>query len=58
LSKGNALSLACRTLLAFHLQNHFVAVDTYNSPIPSIDPSEFYRVLGVKLNTSLTFIKH
>jgi hypothetical protein len=29
----------------------------YNSPIPSIDPSKSYRVLGVELNTTLTFNK-
>jgi hypothetical protein len=56
-SKGNTRPLANRTLLASRLQNHFVTVNTYNSPIPSIDPSEPYRVLGVELNTSLNFTK-
>jgi hypothetical protein len=41
-SKGNALSLANRTLLASRLQNHFVTINTHNSPIPSIGPSESY----------------
>jgi hypothetical protein len=36
----------------------FATINTLNSPIPSIDPSESYRVLGVDLNTTLTFTKH
>jgi hypothetical protein len=57
-STGNALSLANRTLLATRLQNHFVTVNMYNSPIPSIDPTESYRVLRVELNTTQTFTQH
>jgi hypothetical protein len=57
-SKGNSLSLANRTFHTSRLQTHFVTVKAYNSPIPSIDPSESYRVLGVELNTTLDFSKH
>jgi hypothetical protein len=57
-SKSNALSLGNCHLLASCLQNHFVSVNTYNSPIFSIDPSEPYRVLGVEIDTSLNFTKH
>jgi hypothetical protein len=51
----NALSLANRTLLASRLQTHFITINSSPSPIPSIAPSDTYRVLGVELNTSLTF---
>jgi hypothetical protein len=51
---GNAFSLANRTLLASRLQKQFI---TRNSR-PSIGPSDTYRVLGVELNTSITFTKH
>jgi hypothetical protein len=54
----SALSLANRTLLVSRLQNHFVTINPHTSPIPSIGPSDTYRVLGVELNTSLTFTKH
>jgi hypothetical protein len=57
-SKGNALSLANRTLLASRLPNHFVTINTHNSPISSTGPSESYRVLGIELNTTLSFTKH
>jgi hypothetical protein len=57
-SKGNALSLANPTLHASRMQKHDVTINTCNSPIPSIDPSESYRVLGVELNTTLTFTNH
>jgi hypothetical protein len=57
-SKGNAFSLSNRTLVASRLQNHFVTIITLNSPIPSINPSESYRVLGVELSTTLTFTEH
>jgi hypothetical protein len=40
------------------MQKHFVTINTCNSPIPSIDASESYKVLGVELNTTLTFTKH
>jgi hypothetical protein len=56
--RSNALSLANRTLLASHLQNHFVIIKAHYSPIPSISPSDSYRVLGVKFNTALTFTEH
>jgi hypothetical protein len=56
--KAIALSLAIRTLLAPHLQNHFVTINTRNSTIPSIGPSKLYEVLGVELNTTLTFTKY
>jgi hypothetical protein len=48
----NALSLANRTLLASRLQTHFITINSRPSPIPSIGPSDTYRVLGVELNTS------
>jgi hypothetical protein len=57
-SKGNALFLASRTLLASRLKNHFVTINSHKSPIPSIGPSESSRVLGVELKTTLTFSKH
>jgi hypothetical protein len=57
-SKGNSLSLSNRTLLASRLQKHNVTINTFNCTIPSIDPSESYRVLGVEINTTLTFTKH
>jgi hypothetical protein len=57
-SKGNALSPSNRTLFAFRLQKHFVTINTLDSPIPSINPSESSRVLGAELNTTLTFTKH
>jgi hypothetical protein len=50
-SKGTALSLANRFLLASRLQNHFVNVNSYNSPIPFIDTSDSYRVFGVELSS-------
>jgi hypothetical protein len=53
-----ALSLANRTLLASRLQKEFITINSSSSPIPSIGPSDTYRVLGVELNTSLTFTKH
>jgi hypothetical protein len=40
--RGNALSLANRNLLAYHLQNHFVAINSHTHPIPSIGPSDTY----------------
>jgi hypothetical protein len=55
---SNALSLANRTLIAFRLKQHFITIDSHSSPIPSIGPSDTYRVFGVELNTSLTFTKH
>jgi hypothetical protein len=57
-SKGNARSLANRTLLASRLQSYFVTINTYNSPIPSIGPSESCRVLEVELNTTINFTEH
>jgi hypothetical protein len=54
---GNALSLANRTLLASRLQTQFITINSRPSPIPSIGPSDTYRVLGVELNTSLTFTR-
>jgi hypothetical protein len=58
LEKGNALSLAYRTLLASRLQNHFVTINMHNFTIPYIDPSDSCRVLGVELNTTLNFTTH
>jgi hypothetical protein len=55
---GNALSLANNTLLASRLQTQFITLNSCPAPIPSIGPSDTYRVLGVELNTSLTFTKH
>jgi hypothetical protein len=55
---GNALSLANITLLASRLQTQFITIISNPAPIPSIGPSDTYRVLGVELNTSLTFAKH
>jgi hypothetical protein len=56
--RGKALSPANRSLLASNLQNHFVTIKSHTHSIPSIGPSDTYRVLGVELNTSLTFTKH
>jgi hypothetical protein len=56
-NKCNACSLANPTLLASCLENHFVTVNTVKSPLPSIGPTESYRVLGVELNTTLNFTK-
>jgi hypothetical protein len=55
---SNTLCLANHKLLASRLQNHFITINSHFSPIPSLGPSDTYRVLGVELNTSLTFIKH
>jgi hypothetical protein len=55
---GNALSLANRTLPACRIQKQLVIINSSSSPVPSIGPSDTYRVLGVDLNTSLTFTKH
>jgi hypothetical protein len=55
---GNALSLANITLLASRLQAQFITNNSNRAHIPSIGPSDTYRVLGVELNTSLTFTKH
>jgi hypothetical protein len=55
---SNALSLANRTLLASRLQTQFITINSRPSHIPSISPSDTYRVLGVELSTSLTFTKH
>jgi hypothetical protein len=55
---GNALSLANITLLASRLQTQFITINSNRAPIPSIGPSDTYRVLRVELNTSLTFTKH
>jgi hypothetical protein len=55
---GNALSLANTTLLASRLQTQFITINSNPAPIPSIGPSDTYRVLGIELNTSLTFTKH
>jgi hypothetical protein len=52
---GNALSPANQTLLASRLQKQFITIHSRSSPFPSIGPSDTYRVLGVELNTSLTF---
>jgi hypothetical protein len=52
---GNALSLANITLLASRLQTQFITIKSNRALIPSIGPSDTYRVLGVELNTSLTF---
>jgi hypothetical protein len=54
---GNALSPANRTLLASRLQKQVINIDSRPSSIPSIGPSDTCRVLGVELNTSLTFTK-
>jgi hypothetical protein len=58
LHSGNALRPANQTFLASRLQKHFTTIDPHPSPIPSIGPSDTYKVLGVELNTSLTFTKH
>jgi hypothetical protein len=55
---SNALSLANRTLLTSRLQLQFITINSSSSPLPSIGPSDTYRVLGVELNTSLAFTKH
>jgi hypothetical protein len=55
---GNALSLANIVLLASRLQTQYITINSVPAPIPSIGPSDTYRVLGVELNTSLTFTKH
>jgi hypothetical protein len=55
---GNAPSPANCTLIAYRLQTHFITINSHPSPIPSIGPSDTYRVLGVELNTSLTMSKH
>jgi hypothetical protein len=57
-SKGNALSPSNRPLLAARLQHKHFFVRVSTSPIPTISPSETCRVLGVDLNTTLTFTKH
>jgi hypothetical protein len=51
----NALSLANITLLASRLQTQFITINSNRAPIPSIGPSDTYRVLGVELNTFPTF---
>jgi hypothetical protein len=55
---GNALSLANCTLLASRLQTQFININFRPSRITSIGPSDTHRVLGVELNTSLTFTRH
>jgi hypothetical protein len=55
---GNALSIANISLLASRLQSQFITITSDPAPIPSIGPSDTYRVLGVEHNTSLTFTKH
>jgi hypothetical protein len=55
---GNALSLANITLLASRLQTQISTINSNRALIPFIGPSDTYRVLGVELNTSLTFTKH
>jgi hypothetical protein len=55
---GNALSLASTTMLESRLQTRFITINSNPASIPSIGPSDTYRVLGVELNTSLTFTKH
>jgi hypothetical protein len=55
---GNALSLPNIALLASRLQTQFITINSTPAPISSIGPSDTYRVLGVELNTSLTFTKH
>jgi hypothetical protein len=55
---GNALFLSNITLLASRLQTQFITINSNPAPIPSIGPSDTHRVLGVELNTSLTFTKH
>jgi hypothetical protein len=55
---GNALSLANIALLASRLKTQFITINSTPVLIPSIGPSDTYRVLGVELNTSLTFTKH
>jgi hypothetical protein len=54
---GNAFSLANIALLASRLQSQFITIDSNPATIPSISPSDTYRVVGVELNTSLTFTK-
>jgi hypothetical protein len=58
LSKGNALSPPKRSHLAPRIQDQHVSVNGSNSPIPSIGPSDTYRILGLSLNTTLTFTNH
>jgi hypothetical protein len=55
---GKALSLTNRILFASRLQKQFITINTRSSPIPSIGPSDTYRVLGVEHNTSLSFTTH
>jgi hypothetical protein len=55
---GNALSPTNCTLLATRLQKLFITINSRSSPIPSIGPADTCRILGVELNTSLTFTKH
>jgi hypothetical protein len=43
----NALFLANITLLASRLQTQFITINSNHAPIPSIGPSDTYRVLGV-----------
>jgi hypothetical protein len=54
----NAPSLANITLHASRLQLQFITINSTPAPMPSIGPSDKYCVLGVELNTSLTFTKH
>jgi hypothetical protein len=59
LALRHALSLANRTLLAPRLQKQFITINSRSSLIPSIAPSDTYRVLRVELNTSsLNFTTH
>jgi hypothetical protein len=55
---GNALTMANTALFPSRLQTQFITINSIPAPIPSIGPSDTYRVLGVELNTSLTFTKH
>jgi hypothetical protein len=43
---GNALSPANLALLASRLQAQFITINSVPAPIPSIGPSDTYRVLG------------
>jgi hypothetical protein len=54
----SAVSFCNCSLLASRVQHQHGFVHGSQPPLPSIDPSETYRVLGVELNTALSFIKH
>jgi hypothetical protein len=56
--KGNANSKDNRALLEHDLSTLSVDVHKVPTPLPTLPPTEYYKVLGVELNNTMSFTTH